>query len=106
LLAQRPRERRPPLRIVKQAASVLVAGADAGRRAALLGELANTMPDGTAFAEASTLSEVLEQAPRARMVILSGWLEDGSPLSLTRALGQRHPTLPVITVDGPRPHRV
>jgi hypothetical protein len=94
--ASRPRK---ALRLVEDGSSVLVAGADTARRAVLLAELANTMPEGTAFEQASTFAEVLEHAPRSRMVILSGGLDDASSRSLMRVLGQRHPKLPVITVD-------
>lgn len=90
---------RPSLRLVERPASVLVAGADTARRAALLEELARTMPEGTCFEEASTFSEVLEHAPGCRMAILSGGLDDAPARSLMRVLGQRHPSLPVITVD-------
>jgi hypothetical protein len=92
------REERPALRLVDTGSSLLIAGADPGRRAALLAELAQTMPEGTCFEQATTLPEVLEHAPSSRMVILSGGLEDASARSLMRVLGQRHPRLPVISV--------
>jgi hypothetical protein len=57
------------------------------------------MPEGTVFDELSTLGEVLERAPGSRMVILNGGLEDVSARSLMRILAQRHPSLPVISVD-------
>src|ERR1700726_4264558 len=53
----------PALHVVRNSHPLLVAGADAARRAALLDDLIDTMPDGTRFEEASTLSEVLERAP-------------------------------------------
>jgi hypothetical protein len=100
----RPRAGRPALRLVEQQAPpLLIAGADAARRGALLQELSSTMPEGTAFAQASTLAEVLEHAPESRMVILSGGLDDASARSLMRVLGQRHPTLPVVSVEGAGP---
>jgi DNA-binding NtrC family response regulator len=84
---------------VRNPQPLLVAGADSARRRALLDDLLDTMPEGTSFEEASTLSEVLERAPMSRIVVLSGGLEDASAKSLMRVLGQRHPTLPIITMD-------
>jgi hypothetical protein len=89
----------PALHLARNSHALLVAGADAVRRTALLGDLIDTMPDGTRFEEASTLSEVLERAHASRIVVLSGGLEDASPQSLMRVLGQRHPTLPIINMD-------
>jgi hypothetical protein len=90
---------RPSLHLVHNADPLLVAGADAARRTALLDDLIETMPAGTRFEEASTLSEVLERASASRIVVLSGGLEDASADSLMRVLGQRHPTLPIINMD-------
>jgi hypothetical protein len=90
---------RPALHLVNGTRPLLVAGADSARRTALLDDLIDTMPEGTSFEQARALSEVLEQAPRSRMVILSGGLEDASAKSLMRVLGQRHPTLPIINMD-------
>jgi hypothetical protein len=89
----------PALHLVRNSHPLLVAGADAARRTALLDDLIDTMPDGTHFEEASTLSEVLERAPTSRIVVLSGGLEDASARSLMRVLAQRHPTLPIINMD-------
>jgi hypothetical protein len=89
---------RPALHLARAGAPLLVAGADAARRGVLLRELADTMPDGTLFAQAGTLAEILEQAPQARMVILSGDLDDASPRSLMRVLGRRHPNLPIVAL--------
>lgn len=89
----------PPLRLVESRPPLLVAGADPARRAMLLRDLIDTMPEGTMFEQASALGEVLEHAPMSRMVILSGPLDDASPRAVLRVLGQRHPGLPVITVD-------
>jgi hypothetical protein len=89
---------RLPLRLVENGPPLLIAGADPVRRAALLNELMDTMPEGTAFAQASTLSEVLEHAPWSRMVILSGELDDAPASSLRSVLGQRHPRLPLVTL--------
>jgi hypothetical protein len=90
---------RPALHLVHESHPLLVAGADAARRTALLDDLIDTMPEGTRFEEASTLSEVLERAPTSRIVVLSGGLEDASAQALMRLLGQRHPTLPIINMD-------
>lgn len=81
--------------------SVLVAGGDADQRAAVLGDLSETMPDGTTFNEASTCWEVLAQATGNRMVILSGDLDDAPSKSLMQMLGQRHPSLPVVSLAAP-----
>ena len=59
------------------------------------------MPQGTSFQEASAFWEVLAQAPGSRMVILSGDLEDGPSESLMQAIGNRHPGLPVVSLDSP-----
>jgi hypothetical protein len=109
------RSRRPALRVLgarEQAdapaasteATVLLAGADPGRRAALRGELGATLPARTGFSEAGEVAEVLERAPRSRMVVLTGDLDDADAGSLLRLLGQRHPQLPVVSVfDEPLP---
>jgi hypothetical protein len=90
---------RPALRLVENGSPILIAGSDTPRRAALLADLNEMLPGGTVFEELSTLGEVLERAPSSRMVILNGGLEDVSARSLTRILAQRHPRLPVISVD-------
>jgi hypothetical protein len=90
---------RPALHLLRGGAPLLIAGADRARAGVLLADLASTMPEGTVFEQASTLTEVLEQAAGSRMVILSGPLEDASARSLMRVLGQRHPTLPIINMD-------
>ena len=90
---------RPALRLVENGSPILVAGSDTPRRAALLADLAETLPEGTVFEEMSTLGEVLERAPTSRMVILNGGLEDVTARSLMRILAQRHPRLPVISLD-------
>jgi hypothetical protein len=95
----RAQDARPALHIVHGGRPLLVAGADSARRSALLEDLLETMPEGTCFEQASSLSEVLERAPWARMVILSGGLEDASANALMGILGQRHPTLPIINLD-------
>ncbi|HKH79189.1 MAG TPA: hypothetical protein VK272_07235 [Solirubrobacteraceae bacterium] len=94
---------RPALRLMVDPAPVLIAGSDSARRAALIDDLTQTMPQSTLFEEASAVSEVLEQAPASRMVILSGDLDDTPAESLMHMLGHRHPGLPVVSVEGPAP---
>jgi hypothetical protein len=96
--------RRGAVSLAEDGPSVLIAGADAARRNVLLEELVETLPEGTTFGQASTFSEVLEHAPMSRIVVLSGGLDDAPVRSLVRVLGQRHPALPVITVDASGPH--
>jgi hypothetical protein len=91
----------PPLHLVDDPPCILVAGADATQRAALLQELAKTLSAGTLFAEAGAISEVLEHAPTSRIVMLTGDLKDASVESLMRLLVHRHPRLPVVTLGGP-----
>lgn len=78
---------------------VLVAGPDPAARADVLQGLAAVMPKRTHFQEVGTFWEVLVRAPAIRMVVLSGEL-DGIPTeSLLHMLGNRHPELPVISLD-------
>ena len=111
----RPRERshRPALRLTgarrsdapreivpgRPALTVLVAGADAYRRAILRAELASTLPRMTRFCEAEEVAQVLEHAADSRLVVLAGDLRDAEAESLMRLLGQRHPQLPVVCLD-------
>jgi hypothetical protein len=101
--AAHARRDRPALRLVENGSPILIAGSDTPRRAALLADLTETMPEGTTFEELSTLGEVLERAPASRMVIFNGGLEDVSARSLMRILAQRHPRLPVISLDPSNP---
>jgi hypothetical protein len=85
---------------------VLVAGPDPAGRAEVLQGLAAVMPARTLFQEVGTFWEVLVRAPAIRMVVLSGEL-DGIPTeSLLHMLGNRHPELPVVSLDGPTPTNV
>lgn len=104
--------RRPELRIVSdggppesaaRVAPVLLAGADAGRRAVLRAEFGATLPPRTRWVEADDVAGVLERAAYSRMVILTGDLDDADTVSLMRLLGRRHPELPVICIDAPIP---
>lgn len=111
----RPRERshRPALRLTgarrsdapreivpgEPSLTVLVAGADAYRRAILRAELASTLPRMTRFCEAEEVAQVLKHAADSRLVVLAGDLQDAEAESLMRLLGQRHPQLPVVSLD-------
>jgi hypothetical protein len=91
----------PTLRVVDRPARVLLAGADAGRRSALLDELARTLPASTVFEQADAVCEVLEHAPGSRMAFITGDLDDAPAESLLQTLAQRHPGLPVMVMDSP-----
>ena len=80
---------------------VLVVGRDRVRRVAVLEDLTQSMPTGTRFEEAWAFWQVLARAPESRMVIVSGELDDVPAGSLIRTLGQRHPDLPIVSVDAP-----
>jgi hypothetical protein len=77
---------------------ILVAGADAARRAALLADLSAELPPDTLLGEAGAVAEVFEQAPRASVVMLAGDVGEVSAESLMHVLGDRHPSLPVISL--------
>ena len=79
-------------------AHVLVAGAEEGARARMLGELRNLLPASTCFLEARETWELLARAANSRMVVLTDDLGDISTETLVRLLGRRHPTLPVFAV--------
>jgi hypothetical protein len=88
----------PPPAGEPSSAQVLLAGADAPKRAALRAELSASLPRRTWFAEADEVSQALARAPFSRLVILAGDLRDGSSDSLMHMLGLRHPQLPVVCV--------
>jgi hypothetical protein len=77
---------------------ILVAGADADRRAAVLRDLSEALPDDTQFGEAGAAWEVLEQAPSSGVVMLAGDLDEVTAESLMHVLGHRHPSLPVVAL--------
>jgi len=91
----------PALRVVDRPTRVLLAGADAGRRATLLDELSQTLPANTVFEQAGAVCEVLEHAPGSRMAFITGDLDDAPAESLMQTLARRHPGLPVMVVDRP-----
>jgi hypothetical protein len=80
---------------------VILAGADSAQRAAVLHELTHTLPEGTRFVEVDAFWEVLAKAPRSRMVIFSGDLQDGRAEALMDTLRRRHPDLPVASLKTP-----
>jgi len=88
------------LRVVDRPTRVLLAGADAGRRATLLDELSRTLPANTVFEQADAICDVLEHAPGSRMAFITGDLDDVPAESLMQTLAHRHPELPVLVVDG------
>jgi hypothetical protein len=96
---------RPALRLLDEpkptAHPVLLAGGDVESRAAVLRDLAPTMPPNTRFEQAGAIWEVLVRAPECSMVILSGELEEIPAESLLRMLVHRHPEVPVVCLDAP-----
>ncbi len=80
---------------------ILLAGADAERRATLLDELSQTLPESTVFEQADAVCEALEHASGSRMAFIAGDLDDAPAESLMQTLAHRHPELPVLIVDGP-----
>ncbi len=84
-----------------QAPRVVIADSDAARRAGLLDDLTQTMPETTIFVEAATVTELFEHAPGSRMVLLGGALEKVPVSSLMRILEQRHPELHVVDLEMP-----
>jgi hypothetical protein len=97
--ARRPGAARGPLWLVGVSSRVVVAAADAGRRASLLDELTQTMPRGTTFVEASTVVQVLAYAGASRMVVIGGALEEAPAASLRRMLARRYPQLHVVVLE-------
>lgn len=92
-------EGRPALRVVGSSTRVVIADSDAARRAGLLDELTQTMPEVTTFLEAATVSQLLEHARGSRMAIIGGQLDDVPTDSLIRMLAQRFPDLHVVNMD-------
>ncbi|HUN78178.1 MAG TPA: hypothetical protein VMU32_04590 [Solirubrobacteraceae bacterium] len=77
---------------------ILVAGADAERRATVLRNLSEALPDETQFGEAEAAWEVLEQAPSSGVVMLAGDLDEATAESVMHVLGHRYPSLPVVAL--------
>jgi hypothetical protein len=100
--ASKPSRRdRAGLRVVGATIRVVIADSDAARRAGLLDDLTQTMPESTAFVEAATMVELLEHAPGSRMVIIGGPVEKLPVSALIRILAQRHPGLHVVNLETP-----
>jgi hypothetical protein len=91
----------PMLRAVAGPTRILLAGANAERRARLLDELSQGLPQSTVFEQADAVCDALEHAPGSRMVFIVGDLDDAPAESLMQTLAHRHPALPVLIVDGP-----
>jgi hypothetical protein len=91
----------PALRVIAGPTRILLAGADAERRATLLDELSQTLPENTVFEQADAVCEALEHASGSRMAFIAGDLDDAPAESLMQTLAHRHPELPVLIVDGP-----
>jgi len=100
----------PSLHVIAGPTRILLAGADAGRRATLLDELSQTLPESTVFEHANAVCEALEHASGSRMAFIAGDLDDAPAESLMQTLAHRHPELPVLIVEGPAeahgPHAV
>jgi DNA-binding NtrC family response regulator len=93
------RSERPKLRIVGATTRVVIVDSDAARRASLLDDLTQTMPESTIFVEVATVAELLAQAPGSRMVIIGGALEKIPVSALIRMLAQRHPDVHVVNLE-------
>jgi hypothetical protein len=89
----------PQLRMIAGPTRVLLAGADAERRASLLDELSRTLPANTVFEQADAVCEALEHASGSRMAFIAGDLADAPAESLMQTLAHRHPELPVLIMD-------
>jgi DNA-binding NtrC family response regulator len=98
--------RPPQLRVIEGPTRILIVGPDADRRAAILDELARTLPESIGFEETDSVCEALELAPTSRMAIVTGDVGEVSAESLMHMLAQRHPTLPVMILDSPSRHVV
>jgi hypothetical protein len=106
--ARRADAKRPALRLLNAAKPdeqpVLLAGGDADGRAAVMHDLAKSMPSSTTFEQAGAIWEVLARAPECSMVVLSGELEEISAQSLMQMLVHRSPEVPVVCLDAPEFH--
>jgi hypothetical protein len=94
----------PQLRVIEGPTRILIVGPDADRRATVLDELAQTLPESIGFEETNSVCEALELAPTSRMAIVTGDVGEVSAESLMHMLAQRHPTLPVMILDSPSRH--
>jgi hypothetical protein len=94
-----PRDERPLLRLLPVTSRVVIGDQDGARRAALLDQLTQAMPESTTFLEASTVAELFDHARGSRMVILGGALEQIPTSSLMRLLAARHPGVHVVNLQ-------
>jgi DNA-binding NarL/FixJ family response regulator len=92
---------RAQLDLVGTGARVVVADGDAPRRAALLDELTQRLPERTRFVEASSVVQALELARGSRMVVIGGAVQGASASSLARSLARRHPDVHVVDLAAP-----
>ncbi|HWG07607.1 MAG TPA: hypothetical protein VN672_01225 [Solirubrobacteraceae bacterium] len=83
--------------------AILVAGGAPADREAVLRDLRESMPRSTVFEQAGALWEVVARASQSSMVVFSGELDEIPAESLMRLLANRHPELPVVTLDPPSP---
>jgi hypothetical protein len=88
----------PEDRAERERSRILIAGADAERRAAVRADLTEALPADTQFGEVAAAWEVLEQAPSSGVVMLAGDLDEVTAESLMHVLGHRHPSLPVVAL--------
>ncbi len=84
---------------------MVVADGDAPRRAALLDELTQKMPERTSFVEAATVEQALELAEGSRMVVIGGPVHGASTSALARSLQRRYPELHVVDLAAPTRRR-
>jgi hypothetical protein len=84
---------------------VVVVDGDGPRRAALLDELTQKMPERTSFVEAATVAEALELADGSRMVVIGGAVHGASASALARLLQRRYPQLHVVDLAAPTRRR-
>ncbi|HWX75369.1 MAG TPA: hypothetical protein VNZ05_08685, partial [Solirubrobacteraceae bacterium] len=104
--ASHPRERArvahsPAPAAAPRLSPVLIAGRDRSARERLRRDLDEVMPAGTCFEELDTFWEVLARAPSSRMVVFSDAVGELSAESLLHTLAQRHPDLPVVSLETP-----
>ena len=89
----------PPSQSPSGERPVLVAGSDPHRRAAVIDELAETLPQGTSFQEAAAPWEVLAHARESRLVVIAGGFDELQREALLHTVANRHPGLPVVSLE-------
>jgi hypothetical protein len=88
-----------PLCLVEISSRVVIADADAARRAALLDGLTQKLPASTVFLEAATVTRVLEHARGSRMVVIGGALHEVPTTTLKHILERHCPGVQVVDVS-------